>query len=129
VCCKACCSARPRREREAKQRFAKLRGLPDEPRELHAALLRKLRGHDTSSCHAEICDRAATAAVIAAALARGEPDDATRRAGTLSRYIDRELANRVSVIEWDLRSIHKLSPSPLFARTLAAVERCEASDS
>ncbi len=110
------------RGREANQRLAKLRDLPVEPNELHAALLRRLRGHDTSGCYAKNCGRHAAVAVLAGAVAAGDQERAVARARAFATFEDSQLANHVPEIVWDLRAILELAPSPLIAAALATLE-------
>ncbi len=108
--------------RDPKQKLAKLRRLPVEPLAIHAALLRRLRGHDTSECHAENCARPATVAVLAAAIASGDRDRAVAIARAYAAYEDTQLISHPPELVWDLRSVLRLSPSPLLAAALATLE-------
>lgn len=108
--------------RDPKRKLAKLRELPVEPLALHAALLRRLRGHDTSGCRAENCARQATVAVLAAAIASGDRDRARALAVAYAAYEDTQLISRLPELVWDLRSALRLSPSPLLAAALATLE-------
>lgn len=95
-------------------RFAELATLPVDPVALHAALLA-----DDSTC---TCVRHATVAVLAAAIASGDHARATALATAFAAYQDARLNTHPPALVWDLRSVLRLSPSPLLAAALATLE-------
>lgn len=104
--------------REAAKLFAKLRDLPSDPVELHAAIGRRLRGD--SMCTVKTCARHATVAALAAAIATHDRGRTHALARAYAAYEDTQLAGHPALV-WELRFALELLPSPVLAAALATL--------
>ena len=112
------------REDVARAKLGKVMKPARDPRELHAALVDELGG--APGCKADECGRPAAVALLAAALALGERDDARERSAALAAAIDAGSARLITMRLWDVRGACSVFGPELDVATHAceAVERC-----